>query len=265
VQASGYLAYVQNAALFTPAERSFYTVLLLSLDEGTTIFGKVRVADVLSASKTLDTKLKRSATNKILSKHFDFVLVDSKTLEIKCAIELDDSSHNSKKRQMRDAFLESACRSAELRLVRFKAKRAYKKTEIVQALGFAGQPAKPIEKLPVVPLDFLSKLAALVPRPRHNLVRYHGVLARGCHQPNAKIRKLIVPKNNKRLVKKVEKKEDEEAASRDELAAPLTWAQRRDGEPLKRVFNMMGPPTDYPMPFVWRSYARHRTGPPSDH
>jgi len=30
---SGDLAYVQNAALFTPAERSFYTVLLLSLDE----------------------------------------------------------------------------------------------------------------------------------------------------------------------------------------------------------------------------------------
>jgi very-short-patch-repair endonuclease len=149
--ASGDLAYVQNAALFTPAERSFYTVLLLSIDEDTTIFGKVRVADVLSASKTLDTKLKRSATNKILSKHFDFVLVDSKTLEIKCAIELDDSSHNSKKRQIRDAFLESACKSAELRLVRFKAKRAYKKTEIVQALGFAGQPAEPSEELHVVP------------------------------------------------------------------------------------------------------------------
>ena len=41
------------------------------------------------------------------------------------------------------------------------------------------------------PLDFLSKLAALVPRPRRNLVRYHGVFA-----PNAKIRKLIVPKNS---------------------------------------------------------------------
>jgi very-short-patch-repair endonuclease len=143
--ANGDLAYVLNAALFTPAERSFYTVLLLSLDEDTTIFGKVRVADVLSASKTLVSKLKRSATNKILSKHFDFVLVDSKTLEIKCAIELDDSSHNSKKRQMRDAFLESACKSAELKLVRFKAKRAYRRTEIVQALGLTGQPAKPSE------------------------------------------------------------------------------------------------------------------------
>jgi hypothetical protein len=114
------------------------------------------------------------------------------------------------------------------------------------------------------PLDFLSKLAALVPRPRHNLVRYHGVFARGCHQYNAKIRKLIVPKNNKRLVKKVENigedkkhKMAAEAVSRDELIAPLTWAQR-----LKRVFNMMGPPSDCPMPFVWRDYAGHRWGPP---
>jgi len=83
-------------------------------------------------------------------------------------------------------------------------------------------------------LDFLSKLAALVPRPRHNLVRYHGVFA-----PNAKFRKQIVPKNNKRLKKIEDKgrnktsKKPEESAKRNELVAPLTWAQR-----LKRVFNI---------------------------
>ena len=37
------------------------------------------------------------------------------------------------------------------------------------------------------PLDFIARLAALVPPPRCNLVRYHGALA-----PNAKLRKLIV-------------------------------------------------------------------------
>ena len=101
------------------------------------------------------------------------------------------------------------------------------------------------------PLDFLSKLAALVPRPRYNLVRYHGVFVRGCRQPNAKIRKLIVPKNRTRSFKKAQGKEQstiyktpEEFTKRNELVAPLTWAQRRNGEPLKRVFNMMGPPSD---------------------
>ena len=85
------------------------------------------------------------------------------------------------------------------------------------------------------PVDFLSKLAALVPRPRHNLVRYHGIFA-----PNSKMRKLIVPKNSNRSVKKIEGREErktyktpKESENQDELVAPLTWAQR-----LKRVFNI---------------------------
>jgi hypothetical protein len=38
------------------------------------------------------------------------------------------------------------------------------------------------------PLDFLARLAALVPRPRSHLIRYHGVLA-----ANARHRRLLVP------------------------------------------------------------------------
>jgi Putative transposase len=39
------------------------------------------------------------------------------------------------------------------------------------------------------PLEFMQRLAALVPRPRLHLVRFHGVLA-----PNAKLRAKVVPK-----------------------------------------------------------------------
>ncbi|MEJ6515217.1 MAG: transposase [Pseudomonadales bacterium] len=82
------------------------------------------------------------------------------------------------------------------------------------------------------PLDFLSKLAALVPKPRHNLIRYHGVFA-----PNSKMRQLIVPKLN-RPIEKVKKGNDkleitEEIPNLGELYAPLTWAER-----LRRVFNI---------------------------
>jgi Putative transposase len=38
------------------------------------------------------------------------------------------------------------------------------------------------------PLEFMQRLAALVPRPRLHLIRFHGVLA-----PNAKLRAAIVP------------------------------------------------------------------------
>jgi hypothetical protein len=38
------------------------------------------------------------------------------------------------------------------------------------------------------PLEFMQRVAALVPRPRLHLIRFHGVLA-----PNAKLRSLVVP------------------------------------------------------------------------
>ena len=40
------------------------------------------------------------------------------------------------------------------------------------------------------PLDFIARLAALVPRPRLNLTRFHGVFA-----PNSKQREHIVPRH----------------------------------------------------------------------
>src|SRR5262244_481952 len=39
------------------------------------------------------------------------------------------------------------------------------------------------------PAEFMQRLAALVPRPRLHLIRFHGVLA-----PNAKLRREIIPR-----------------------------------------------------------------------
>jgi hypothetical protein len=44
------------------------------------------------------------------------------------------------------------------------------------------------------PLDFIARLAALVPRPRLNLTRFHGVFA-----PNFKHRARIVPRRPRRI------------------------------------------------------------------
>jgi hypothetical protein len=63
------------------------------------------------------------------------------------------------------------------------------------------------------PLDFIARLAALVPRPRLNLTRFHGVFA-----PNFKHRDKIVPRQPRGKV------------DSDKPPAPMTWAQR-----LKRV------------------------------
>ena len=77
------------------------------------------------------------------------------------------------------------------------------------------------------PLDFIARLAALIPRPRANLTRFHGVFA-----PNSKHRALVTParrgKGNMR--QESSKTDDCVPASRH---AAMTWAQR-----LKRVFNI---------------------------
>jgi len=75
------------------------------------------------------------------------------------------------------------------------------------------------------PLDFIARLAALVPKPRVNLTRFHGVFA-----PNSKHRALVTKSKrgggNKAKV-------SDEPPTPAERHASMTWAQR-----LKRVFNI---------------------------
>ena len=75
------------------------------------------------------------------------------------------------------------------------------------------------------PVDFIARLAALVPKPRINLTRYHGVLA-----PNHRWRGLVTPAKRGKGVKSIANAEVRTAAERH---AAMTWAQR-----LKRVFNI---------------------------
>jgi len=74
------------------------------------------------------------------------------------------------------------------------------------------------------PLDFISKLASLVPKPRVNLTRFHGVFA-----PNSKHRILVTParrgKGGQKAIGQDKMPEERRTA--------MTWAQR-----LKRVFNI---------------------------
>jgi hypothetical protein len=75
------------------------------------------------------------------------------------------------------------------------------------------------------PLDFMAKLAALVPKPRVNLTRFHGVFA-----PNHTLRDKVTPGKRKR---KQGEPHQQDIKSPTEKRASMTWAQR-----LKRVFNM---------------------------
>ena len=43
------------------------------------------------------------------------------------------------------------------------------------------------------PLDFIARLVALIPKPRVNLARYHGVFARGGLPSNSRWRDQVTP------------------------------------------------------------------------
>lgn len=72
------------------------------------------------------------------------------------------------------------------------------------------------------PMDFLSKLAALVPKPRVNLTRFHGVFA-----ANSCFRSEVTPARRGRS------RRDNSEKTPEERRRAMNWAQR-----LKRVFNI---------------------------
>lgn len=117
--------YRQRERLFTPAEWRFFAALRQAVPEGTIIFGKVRVADVLQPEAGLDRSTWQTAFNKTAGKHFDFILCDTATGRMRCGIELNDRSHDRRDRQERDTFLAGACRNADFPLLMVTAAREY--------------------------------------------------------------------------------------------------------------------------------------------
>ena len=77
------------------------------------------------------------------------------------------------------------------------------------------------------PLDFIARLAALVPKPRVNLTRFHGVFA-----PNSRYRGRVT-KALRGRGGRCPATGDAEEPTPVERRASMTWAQR-----LKRVFNI---------------------------
>ncbi len=117
------------------------------------------------------------------------------------------------------------------------------------------------------PLDFLTKLAALVPPPRVHLVRYSGVFA-----PNAKLRAQVVPKGLTPNAKHISNGSgvDQESATGSSLSWPELMKRVFDidvlecpkcqtkgmqqiaaitaGESLRRLLRSVGLPADSPGP-----------------
>jgi Protein of unknown function (DUF2726) len=124
------LPYTRNRALFSPAERSLLGALEQAVGENYRVFGKVRVADIVSVRSTANQSARLYAFNQIRAKYFDFVLCDKKNLLIRCVIELSDGTDGSRQRQERDTFSEDICKSISLPFIQIRAARVYLAIEL---------------------------------------------------------------------------------------------------------------------------------------
>ena len=79
----------------SPAELSFYRVLASALRDQAVVCCKVNLADLFYVARPNEN---RGLKNKIDRKQVDFLVCDPKTMQPRCGIELDDSSHSRRDR-----------------------------------------------------------------------------------------------------------------------------------------------------------------------
>lgn len=115
--------YYACDTLLTQSELRFYQVLKQAIPTNMAIMMKVRMADLINCN---DTHWKSGWGPRISAKHIDFVLIDPVTTKIKCAIELDDSTHRTNSDRIdRDKFVNKAFEVAGVPLLRIPVNKNY--------------------------------------------------------------------------------------------------------------------------------------------
>jgi hypothetical protein len=107
----------QARPLLTKREYQFYRMLRRETDRrGLLVCPKVGVKDLLAVSVKKDYM---KYFHKISQKHVDFVICDQ-SLNVLFALELDDSSHDTKNAMSRDLFKDKAFKAAHIPLKRIR-------------------------------------------------------------------------------------------------------------------------------------------------
>lgn len=177
------LPYRLRDDFLSPAEFSFFKILLSLAGTRLIIQSKVRLADVFFVARPNENA---SYFNRIAQKHLDFLVCDSVTMKPLLGIELDDASHKRNDRQERDEFVESVCKVAGLPLLRFSVQREYNLKEIAAQIApivrekiSASDPLQPEEKkqagsVPVCPKCGIPMVLRTVAQGEHQGKQFYG-------------------------------------------------------------------------------------------
>ena len=106
---------------FSAAKRSFYQMLRRVSPEHT-VFAKVRLCDVLSASRRINSG--QANDQRTQSKQVDFLICDA-TLAPVLAVELDGRSEVRVDGKTRDQFVNAALAAAAIPVVRIPMRQSY--------------------------------------------------------------------------------------------------------------------------------------------
>ena len=127
--------YRSNQFILSSSEQAFYKALQQGMGNQFLILIKVRVSDVLQPEEEGIAKQDfHAASNRISSKHFDFLLCGKNQFEIIAAIELDDHNNKRLANIKSDEFLTEACKSANFPLIRITTRQIYTAQEIKAAV-----------------------------------------------------------------------------------------------------------------------------------
>ena len=108
---------VNKRFLSAQEQRLFHTLKRHYGDAGH-VLAEVALDRLIWLANSQDRSKRRRWQNKIAQRSVDFLVVDPKTLRPIVAIELDDKSHLTERREARDRTVNAACHAAGLRLVR---------------------------------------------------------------------------------------------------------------------------------------------------
>ena len=139
---SGPLPYRLRDDFLSAGELAFYRVLSAVVGSRAVVLTKVNLADVFFVARPNENTGYR---NRIDRKHVDFLLCDPTSMRPLVAVELDDRSHQSPRRQDRDRFVDQVFEAAGLTLVRVPLRSSYSVTELTATLAphLGGEPVEP--------------------------------------------------------------------------------------------------------------------------
>jgi hypothetical protein len=129
--------YERRGVLLSPTGINFLRTLQLAAREDWLIFSMVRLADIIKVRPK--TRKSFFWNSRIQGKHLDFVICDYETLEVKLAIELDDSALPKAQRRAQANFVTAALTAAGVPLLRVRVREKYEtaalRKDIEDALG----------------------------------------------------------------------------------------------------------------------------------